>query len=79
MKNIKIIPIALISIGLLTSSLFAAGEKLTVSTWDMPQGNITSFPKGHVASVKYSPNRAVSYDKQHMPWFESTLTLQDAR
>ncbi len=72
MKYMKIIPLTFLFVGFLASSLLAAGEKGSAS-WGLTQGEITTFPKGHVATVQYSPNRTVSYDKQHMPWFESTL------
>lgn len=78
MKILKLILISLIVVGLSTSA-FAFSSKYTSPNWDMKQGDISEFQKGHQATADYTPNLIVNYDKRHMPWFESTLKPQNLR
>ncbi|MBI4398613.1 MAG: hypothetical protein HY586_05765 [Candidatus Omnitrophica bacterium] len=78
MKPIKItLGIALILAAMAGGAV--AGDKFYVPSWNLPQGDITTFPKGHKVSTQFMPERIVSYDKQHMPWFESTLKPQHVK
>ena len=78
MKTINILLVIFMVIGFAGGTLLAS-DKYYVPSWGMATGEITDYPKGHTARVDYTPNLAVNYDKQHMPWFESTLKPQNLR
>ena len=78
MKTIKIISITAFLLGLVASGAMA-GDKYYTPSWNMPTGDITKFPKGHEATTGYTPNQIVNYDKQHAPWFSSTLKSQNLK
>jgi len=54
-------------------------DKYYKPAMDMPTGDVTKFPKGHVATVEHTPHLVNQQDKQGMPWFQSTLNPQNVR
>ena len=71
MKNITVVAIAVLVL-MSTANGFAFSAKYAEPS-NLSSGSVSSFAKGHMATVAYTPKLAVSYDKQHTPWFESTL------
>lgn len=64
----------------LASSLgLAMTDKYYQPSTDTSMGNVTNFPKGHVATVDHTPLLLTQRDKQGMPWFESTLNPKNVR
>ncbi len=72
MKTIQLIAITALVLGF-GAGMANAGDKYYVPSWGMPQGQTTTFEKGHKATTEYNEKQIVSYDKQHKPWFQSTL------
>lgn len=80
MKTFKVVLFVILVIGIAISpSGYAFSAKYTSPNWGMQQGQVSNFAKGHQPTAAYAPEQVVSFDKQHIPWFESTLKPQNLR